>query len=103
MDLILDLHSNCKEIGVNQIIIPLVDSSSIKKIDYREKFILKFNDLLSQISSDDVKFVLETDLPPNDFLQLINNFDNKILGVNYDSGNSASLGYNPNSEFDSIS
>lgn len=100
LDLILDLHSNCKEIGVNQIIIPLVDSSSIKKIDYREKFILKFNDLLSQISSDDVKFVLETDLPPNDFLQLINNFDNKILGVNYDSGNSASLGYNPNSEFD---
>ena len=37
---------------------------------------MKFNDLLSQISSDDVKFVLETDLPPNDFLQLINNFDN---------------------------
>ena len=32
----------------------------------------------------------------NDF---INNFDKKIFGINYDSGNSASLGFDPDKEF----
>ena len=38
---------------------------------------------------------LETDLPPIEFLNIINSFDSKNITINYDIGNSASLGYDP--------
>ena len=45
---------------------------------------------------------LETDLDPNNFKKLIEEFHPKKVFVNYDMGNSASLGYNPEIEIETL-
>ena len=45
-----------------------------------------------------INLSLETDLPPDIFLDLLNKFNSKRLKVNYDVGNSASLGYSSTEE-----
>ena len=43
---------------------------------------------------------LETDLPPIKFSNLIEDINHSNLKVNYDTGNSSSLGYHPKTELD---
>ena len=47
-----------------------------------------------------INLALETDLAPGPFAALLERFDGPAVTVNYDSGNSASLGFNPTEEFD---
>ena len=46
-----------------------------------------------------VEIGLETDLAPREFRQLLDTFSHPLLKANYDIGNSASLGYNIEEEF----
>ena len=47
-----------------------------------------------------INLSLETSLSPNEFKKLIFAFKPLDIKVNFDMGNSASLGYNPNEEID---
>ena len=49
-----------------------------------------------------MKIVLETDLPPKEFRKFIESFENDKVKANYDTGNSAALGYNIKEEFREI-
>jgi sugar phosphate isomerase/epimerase len=57
---------------------------------------LKPIDLASKLN---INLALETDLPPLPFLNLLDKFDSDIIKVNYDVGNSASLGFDIVEEF----
>jgi hexulose-6-phosphate isomerase len=46
-----------------------------------------------------IEFHLETSLAPSRFAELLSKLPDPRLKVNYDSGNSASLGYAPHEEF----
>lgn len=48
----------------------------------------------------DIHLSLETDLGPKDFLHVVKMFNSKSVTVNYDIGNSASLGFDPKEEFE---
>ena len=91
---------NAKKIGIKDIIIPLVDQSSIldnsKKPSQSIEFLKK---ICSEIKDNDVNICLETDLPPQNFLSFINEINEPQIKINYDTGNSASLGYNFYEEF----
>lgn len=86
------LHS-CSKIGVEDIVIPCVDKSSLTSHQDKEVFISEISKYLNILEDLNINFSLETDLPPEDFFNLINEFDSKNITVNYDIGNSASLGY----------
>lgn len=89
--------SNMEKLGIRLIEIPLVDNSSLKT----EKEALEFRNFLLQIvqeTTDEIRFGLETDLPPHEFQQYIDSFGNSRIGANYDSGNSSGLGYDPYEE-----
>ena len=45
-----------------------------------------------------IKALFETDFKPKKYLKFIKNFNRKFFGINYDTGNSASYGFNPNEE-----
>jgi sugar phosphate isomerase/epimerase len=47
-----------------------------------------------------INLSLETDLAPRPFSDLLNRFNSNQVTVNYDIGNSASLGYDPVEELD---
>ncbi len=89
---VITLIHACKELKINKLIFPLVDNSSLKNFDDEKKtisFFLKFNKLLKLYN---IKILFEIDFNPKKILKFIGNFD-KYYGINYDSGNSASLGF----------
>jgi L-ribulose-5-phosphate 3-epimerase len=93
------LVSQCALAGIERIVLPFVDVSRIAVAeDYRDVV-----DSLRKITPDlertGVEIHLETDLPPLEFARLLSAVDHPKVRVNYDSGNSASLGYSPSTEF----
>ena len=96
---LLMLIKNSHKLGVKNIIIPCVDNSSLnsrKKIKNFLNFLEKFNYILEKYK---VFLSLETDLMPKEFKSLINSTHSSWIKVNYDVGNSASLGFNIDEEF----
>jgi len=101
------VKANLKSIinGMHQIdseilVIPLVDNSSIKDSSYTSYVIDYFKELEQHLVDSNVRVAFETDLPPDEFCSFIENFNPTRFGINYDIGNSASLGFNPLEEFD---
>ncbi|TGM44532.1 sugar phosphate isomerase/epimerase [Leptospira biflexa] len=87
------------EIGVNDIVIPCVDQSSLRSESDKKSFYENLIPLVKEAEELSIHLSLETDLGPKDFLQVIRMFNSNAVTVNYDIGNSASLGYDPTEEF----
>ena len=94
------LIKNSSLLNISDIVIPCVDQSSLKNNIDKERLINSLYDSVIYASKFNINIALETDLNPKDFLDLLNEFRLENLTVNYDTGNSASLGYNINQEFE---
>jgi sugar phosphate isomerase/epimerase len=93
------LITNAKELGVIDIVIPCVDHSSLKTAQDFDMFVDSINRILPLAEDANIFINFETDLNPKSFLSLLTSFNSKNIKVNYDSGNSASLGYDVEEEF----
>lgn len=89
----------CREIGVTRIVLPFVDASSIRTDEERALVIACLRRVLPLAETQAVELHLETDLGPQAFRELLLAIDHPLVKVNYDSGNSASLGFVPAEEF----
>ena len=101
MEVLKRLMNNSKEIGITDIVIPCVDQSSLTDEAAKQRFVerlLPIQDFAEKLS---INLSLETDLGPDAFGSLLNEFTSSRITVNYDTGNSASLGYDPIKEFES--
>ena len=87
------------EIGAHHIVLPFVDQSAIVTEDDRRRLV----DALAAVSGyaewRGVELHLETCLSPRDFASLLDLVPESTR-ANYDSGNSASLGFDVTEEFD---
>lgn len=84
--------------GAAYVVIPLVDGSSIKSdesFDFVLNHFLKFIPLLER---HNFQILFEVDLEPNLVKKFIERFPKNYFGINYDTGNSASLGFNVEEE-----
>ncbi len=88
------------KVGVQDIVLPCVDQSSISNEAETERFVRMVSDCATDAVNKGVNISLETDLAPEPFGALIKALDSPCIKVNYDIGNSASLGYDPSIEFD---
>lgn len=86
-------------IGSKILVIPLVDNSSLKNLSQIEAVKNFFSELIPELDRAKVIIAFESDLTPKKFLEFISIFEEKYFGINYDIGNSASLGFNPAEEF----
>ncbi|MBT7900226.1 MAG: sugar phosphate isomerase/epimerase, partial [Candidatus Marinimicrobia bacterium] len=59
------------------------------------RFVSQINKIIPDIEKRGINLSLETDLNPKKFVELLDKFDSKRITVNYDIGNSASLGFDP--------
>jgi len=100
LDVLKQLAINCKNIGVKIIEIPLVDSSSLKSEKDKQNLVSNLKKILPEINDLGIIITLETDLPPKEFLDLLNMFEKNEVFANYDTGNSSSLGFNVNEELE---
>ena len=85
-----------EQLNIGLIEIPLVDNSSLKSDEEKEAFSKWLKEIACHHTS--IKFGLETDLNPTDFLQFIKSLGLPQVGANYDSGNSSGIGYDPYEE-----
>jgi hexulose-6-phosphate isomerase len=91
---------NAKEVGAIGVEIPFVDNSSIKNENEKLEFIDVMQDAFKLAKDLELKLSLETDLPPIEFQELLENIDLDHVQANYDIGNSASLGFDPREELE---
>ncbi len=89
------LLSNGKKLGLTDIVIPCVDQSSLNDNAAIERFIARLRPLVEDAGMAGINFSLEADLAPQLFAELLERFDSPRLTVNYDTGNSAAIGYDP--------
>ena len=94
------LIENAYILGIKILEIPLVDSSSMKNKEEEKQLITNLNKIIQYAEDLGIIIGLETDYHPQKILKLLENFKSKNIALNYDSGNSASLGYNMYEEFE---
>ena len=92
------LIKNSHDLGIKILEIPLVDSSSIKNEDEENELIKNLKEVIKDAKDFGILIGLETDYSPQKILKLLKKIDNDNIVLNYDTGNSASLGFNPKEE-----
>lgn len=88
----------CAAIGISIIVIPLVDNGRIECPDQEDVLVGHLQDHSSFLTENEVKVVFESDFEPAEMARFIGRLDYALFGINYDIGNSASLGYDPAEE-----
>jgi L-ribulose-5-phosphate 3-epimerase len=85
--------------GVRHVVLPFVDNSRIDSAQDRRDVIRLFEKLKGTLERLDLQVHLETSLGPQEFQSLIEEIAQPRVRINYDSGNSASLGFAPEAEW----
>lgn len=97
-DFLYRLIRAAKSIGAQRIVLPFVDSSRIALPEDEDIIIEVLNAVLPTAEEVNVELHLETDLGPKAFKALLDRVPHPSIKVNYDSGNSSSLGYRASEE-----
>jgi L-ribulose-5-phosphate 3-epimerase len=83
--------------GVRRIVIPFIERAELRGQEDRDALVA----ILGSIADDlPAELHLETSLPPDEYAELLRNVEHPMIKVNYDTGDSASRGYDPQEEFD---
>lgn len=90
----------CAEAHISYLQIPFVDNSAIQNAEELSQVVQALSDVLPDAETHRVTLTLETNLAPQPFLELLQRLDHPRARANYDTGNSASLGYDTREELD---
>jgi hexulose-6-phosphate isomerase len=92
----------CSRLGVRQLVIPLVDAGRIDSAEEEDEACREFGALAAQLERLEVSITFESDYRPAELARFIARLPRRSFGINYDIGNSASLGYDPEEEISSF-
>jgi len=95
----IDVVKSSSELGINYIVLPLVDNGRLDSHKEEEALIEFLFECRKLFQDLNIKILFESDKNPDDLGTFIKKFDKHIFGINYDIGNSAASGYDPNEEF----
>jgi len=93
------LLGRCRQAGIGQVTLPFVDASRIESDAEARAVAAAIRLVLPAAEETGVEIHLETALPPVEFAALLAELQHPLVRVNYDSGNSSSLGYDVSAEF----
>lgn len=97
------LIARAAQLCINYIILPFVDSSSLDTDAKRSGLCRVLDQVLKVAETHQVELHLETDWEAESLASLFKRYEHAYLKANYDTGNSASLGYDPAKEMDWLS
>ena len=86
------------ELDLRYVVIPLVDSGRIENPLQAARLREGLDRLVGPLGSEGPKLIFEFDLPPAELARFIAEYPPERFGINYDIGNSASLGHDPRAE-----
>lgn len=94
------LIAACSRIGIAFVVIPLVDNGRIERESESDALKRVLLARAAELARRNVKIVFESDLPPRELARFMGAFPADVFGINYDSGNSAALGYDSTDEIE---
>lgn len=97
-EILKHLIEQCAQIGIKGVEIPFVDNSRIENESEAETVANCLLECIPIAEVHNIRIGLETSLNPDDLKRLIERIDHPLIEANYDTGNSASLGYNTEEE-----
>jgi L-ribulose-5-phosphate 3-epimerase len=92
------LFDRCKSAGIQRIVLPFVDNSALETDSDLDDLASLLKQMVPKAAGLEIH--LETSLAPARFALLLEKIAEPSVRVNYDSGNSASLGFRTEAEFD---
>ena len=98
-DKFLFVCESCSLLGVKIIVVPIVDNGSIENLEQEDRLVEFFLDNVSKFQKLNLQIAFESDYVPSKLKKFISKLPEKLFGINYDTGNSAALGYNSTEEF----
>ena len=93
------LLGRCAALPIKRVVLPFLDRSRIESAEEIEQVIAIFQAVLPTAERTGIELLLETSLPPPELARLLARLPQPLVKLNYDSGNSASLGYAVREEF----
>ena len=90
--------NNSSKIGVKKIILPLVDNGSINNNNQYNVLVSTLKKIIPLLKKNKQQILFELNFKPKKALRFIKKFNKKHFGINYDIGNSSSLGFKPKNE-----
>lgn len=97
-DVLLQLILQCGRIGIRYIVVPFVDSSAVKTDEEVGQVVNCLGKCLPIAERAGVKLAVESSLIPVTLADLMRQLNHPYARINYDIGNSASLGYSSHEE-----
>ncbi len=88
----------CSAVGIQMMVVPLVDNGSIENAAQEDFLVAALEREQPLLAELNVRVVFESDFAPLELARFIGRLDAQWFGVNYDIGNSASLGFQPSEE-----
>ena len=92
------LIESCGSLAVKFVVVPLVDNGSIIAKEEEDNLLDGFMNVHSLIVSSRVHVLFESDYEPRRLASFIDSFPERHFGINFDMGNSAALGWSPDTE-----
>lgn len=97
-EMLTTLIRDCAQLGLPMVEIPVMGDNSLRDVNGRERACKMLENVLPVAEDAGIDLILEADLPPQELLAFMDGFSHPRLGINYDSGNSMWLGYDPDDE-----
>lgn len=88
----------CADLNVRYIVFPLVDNGRLENAGQEEALIVGLKEVEPLQASTGVKVIFESDFPSARLRRFIDRLPERRYGINYDIGNSAALGFDPEEE-----
>jgi len=99
LDVLRWLIGRAALLGAERIVLPFVDASGIETDEDLDRVVVALDRVTPLAASAAVTLNLEVSLSPRRLAELLARLPSPSVRVNYDAGNSASLGYDPREEF----
>jgi hexulose-6-phosphate isomerase len=99
-DILTKIMIGMRLLNSTKLVIPLVDNSSLSENRYKTSIVNFFEQMNPKIIENNIQICFESDFSPKNLADFIDEFPSYNYGINYDIGNSASLGYLPHEEFE---
>ncbi len=102
VDLLDRLIGAAAEVGAKRVEIPCVDHSSLRTEEDKRQVVTAVSRCLLRAERSGIEIVFETSLPPEEFREFLERFRHPLVFANFDSGNSAALGFEPVHELSTL-
>jgi L-ribulose-5-phosphate 3-epimerase len=91
----LRISEACAEMGIRTLVVPLVDNGRIENEAQQTALREGMERVSSVLRDGKMAVAFESDFPPERLKAFIESYPDSWAGINYDIGNSASLGFDP--------